>query len=613
MPGKTKTFLERLNEDRVLVCDGAMGTMLYGEGISFDYSFDELNLSYPEVVERVHRRYVDAGADVIETNTFGANRVRLSHFGFENLVHEINVAGVKLARLIAGRDALVAGAIGPLGKPIEPIGKIRKEQARDYFREQVEGLLEGGVDLFIVETISDLNEVIEIISAIKNLSNLPVVAQMTFTDEGKTILGHKPADVARTARDLGAEVVGANCSVGPQGIIEVMEKMMAVEGVQFSAQPNAGMPRSVGGRYIYMTSPAYFGEQARTLAEMGVRMVGGCCGTTDEHIALTKECVKEMKFRPPTHAAGITIEDQNGEPDLSNVVTAAGSTLLDKLHDKGFTVSVELDPPRGLNYDRVIEGAVLCKKNNIDAVNIADNALAKPGITPLVMAHLINRSVDIDTIIHFSCRDRNLIAMQSELMAANALGVRHVLAVTGDPPSLGDYPHATGVFDIDSIELMKLVTRLNRGVDLSNRDLGSRTSFIKAVAINPTAVDLEREFDRYEQKIEAGADFAMSQILYDVKPLEDFVKRFGSRIPVLVGVMPLRNFKHAKFMHNEIPDINVPDAVRERMHRAGDRGPEEGIRIAKDFLSEARHLVQGTYIMPPFNKFEMAIEIAQIL
>lgn len=611
-------FLETLRE-RILICDGAMGTQLYDKGITFDHCFDAINMSHPEMIRDIHSAYIDAGADIIETNTFGGNRFRLTHHGFEDKLFDINRTAANLAREVAdkkkkelGKHIFVAGSVGPLGKPLEPIGKIKHEEARAYFTEQIQILADGGVDLIMIETISDIEEAKEAVTAARKVTSLPIVAQMSFTEDGKTLMGNKPQEVVKILKSLGADVVGANCSVGPQVLLEVLEKMNGMDDTFFSIQPNAGLPRYVGGRYIYLASPDYFGEYAKLMVAAGVHIIGGCCGTTPEHIRSIRNAVgiqapkKVDKKISVVEPEEVTVKSQNRK-DTHH------SSLIDKFKSGKFVISVELDPPRGLNYEKVIEGAILCKKHDVDAINIADNPLAKAGMTPLAMASLINKSVHIETILHFSCRDRNLLAMQSELMSAHVMDIRTILGITGDPPIVGDYPNATGVFDVDSIGLIKLITNLNQGIDLAGKPIGSKTNFFKACAVNPTPVDLAREHERIEQKIAGGADFAMTQVLYDLKPLEEYAKKFKGRIPVLLGIMPLRNAKHAQFMHNEIPDITIPQTIQERMNKAGDRGQAEGVQIAKEFLKEAKHLVEGVYVMPPFNKFEMAFDLLEVL
>lgn len=611
-------FLDVL-KTRILICDGAMGTQLYDKGITFDHCFDEINLSHPEMVRDIHAAYIDAGADIIETNTFGANRFRLSHHGLEEKLRDINSAAVKLAGEVVelkqaayGRKIFIAGSVGPLGKPLEPIGKIKHDEARAYFAEQIQILSESGVDLIMIETISDIEEAKAAVTAARSVTSLPVAAQMSFNEDGKTLMGNKPQEVAAILKSIGADIVGANCSVGPQVLLEVLEKMNSIEDAFFSIQPNAGLPRYVGGRYIYLASPDYFGDYAKMMAAAGVHIIGGCCGTTPEHIRAIRKAIGDQA--PKKIEKKIAVTEPDDMPAAAEPVKHTHhSSLIEKFKSRKFVVSVELDPPRGLNYEKVIEGAVLCKKHHVDAINIADNPLAKAGMTPLAMASLIQQSVRIETILHFSCRDRNLLAMQSELMSAHVMNIRTILGITGDPPIVGDYPNATGVFDVDSIGLIKLIHNLNQGIDLAGKSIGSKTNFFKACAANPTPVDLAREHERFEQKIACGADFAMTQVLYDIKPLEAFVKKFQGRIPMLVGIMPLKNAKHANFMHHEIPDISIPDSIRERMRKAGDKGQEEGVKLAKEFLKEAKHLVEGVYIMPPFNKFEMAFDLLEVL
>ncbi len=610
-------FLETL-QNKVLVCDGAMGTMLYERGISFDHCFDEINLSHPEMVREIHRAYAEAGADILETNTFGGNRFRLTHHGLEEKIESINSAGVKLAKEIAEEQSIklrrkifVAGAMGPLGKPLEPIGKITREEAQKYFAEQAKILSDAGADVIMLETIGDLEEAKQAVIGARSATSLPIIAQMTFNDEAKTLMGNKPVEVARTLQSLGANIVGANCSVGPQALLEVLEKMNAVENLHFSIQPNAGLPRYVGGRYLYLASPDYFGDYAKMFVAAGAGIIGGCCGTTPDHIRQIRKAIGDQAPKKIDKSVVRVIEIEEPKAEVS--AHSLHSSLIEKFQAKKFVISVELDPPRGLNYDKVIEGAVLCRRHQVDAINIADNPLAKAGMTPLAMAGLIKQSVQIETILHFSCRDRNLIAMQSELMSAHVMQIRTILSITGDPPLVGDYPSATGVFDVDSIGLTKLISNLNNGIDLANKSIGSKTNFYQAVAANPTAVDLAREDDRYEEKIAAGANFTMTQVLYDIKPLEAFSKKYRGKIPILVGIMPLKNAKHASFMHHEIPDITIPESIRERMVRAGDRGQDEGVKIAREFLKEAKSMVDGIYVMPPFNRFEMAFEILQVL
>ncbi len=600
---------------RAVVADGAMGTMLYSRGIPFSHSFEELNLSNPALVQEIHRGYLKAGAELHETNTFGANRVRQAPHGFDNKVREINIAGARIAREVVGEENIVLGSVGPLGKTLKPVGKIDPDEARAIFKEQIEALLEGGVDLVILETFTDLREISEALKAAKELGDVPVVAQMTFTEEGKSLMGDKPAEVVKKLRALGADIVGANCSVGPQGIYEVMEIMTQVDEGTLSAMPNAGMPKLIGGRYMYLSSPEYMATYARRMVEIGVNIVGGCCGSTPEHIRLIRQAVWGMKpgERGRKSAKYIQIVEREPEEILLEEEEAAPSRFVERL-GKEFLVSVEIDPPRSVDPTKLIQGAVYLKTKGVDAINVADSPLARARMSPLVLSHLIAEETGLETILHLSCRDRNLLGLQAELMGAHALGIQTILAITGDPPKLGDYPTATGVFDIDSVGLVTLIQNLNRGVDLMGRPLKPRTHFAVGVGVNPTALDIDYEMEKFARKVEAGAQFAFTQPLYDVKILEDFLKRtrpFG--IPIFVGILPLRNFKHAEFMHNEIPEMFVPEDIRKRMFEAGEDGPKVGVDIARELLLATKERVDGVYLMPPFNKFEMAGEVLDVL
>ncbi|GMV43132.1 MAG: hypothetical protein AMXMBFR64_48480 [Myxococcales bacterium] len=611
--------LVALLDERVLVCDGGMGTRLYDLGIPFERCFDEINVAQPALVRQVHDEYLAAGADVIETNTFAGNRIRLAQWGLEGRVDELNRAGVAIARsavAACGRPVLVAGSVGPLGRPLAPIGRVTREQAHAAFHEQATSLVSAGVDLLILETFTDQAEMVIALEAVRQVTaDLAIVALMTFTDEGKTLYGNKPEEVARALMQFGADVVGANCSVGPRPLVEVVERMLHVPGVRICVQPNAGMPELVGGRYLYLSSPEYMGGYARDFAQAGVRMVGGCCGTGPEHVAAIRERVAGVVAADPTQGSRVLAAVR--EADTGHVVTPEpgrpiASSLRAKLQDGHFVVSVELDPPRGVDPGALIKGAELCKANGIDAINIADSPMARARMSPLALGVLIRQAVDMELVLHLSCRDRNLLGLQSESMSMYALGIRNVLAVTGDPPVLGDYPDATGVFDLDSIGLVTLIQRLNSGVDLAGKKIDYNTSFFVGVASNPTAVDLGLERERFQRKLEVGAQFTMTQPIYDIRVLERWMTAVEPPIPTLVGILPLRNARHAEFIHNEVPGMMVPEGIRARMHGAA-HGPLEGVRIAREFLLEARQLVQGAYLMPPFNRFEMAIDVCQVL
>lgn len=614
--------MNKLSEDirqRVLVCDGAMGTLLYERGISFERGFEEVNLSNPALVQEIHAAYIEAGADIIETNTFGGNRYRLRQHGLENYLELINTAGVRLAHETAirlsdklQRPVYVAGSVGPLGKPVEPIGRIREKDAQEWYREQIRILAKGPMDVLLLETFSDLHEVRLALNAAREESDIPVIIQMSFTEDGKTLMGNKPKELAVFLDEPFVIAVGANCSVGPQILQDVLSRLHQVREGFFSVQPNAGLPRYIAGRYIYLASPEYFAGYVPFYIQHKARIIGGCCGTTPEHIRMIRNALDRLPSQEQETSCeviSVLSDDEDKELPESVSTAAVSSSLREKFQSGHFVISVEVDPPRGLDYEKILDGAVMCVRRGIDAINIADNPLAKAGMTPLTMASIIRQSVQIEMILHLSCRDRNILGLQSEMMSAYMLGIRNVLCITGDPPVVGDYPNATGVFDVDSIGLIQMISNLNRGLDLAGKPIGSRTNIFIACAVNPTAVDREKEFDRFEQKMDAGAGFAMTQVMYDLRALEVFAAKYKGRIPILLGLMPLKNARHADFMHYEIPDITIPDAVRERMRKAGDQGIETGIAIAREFLKEGRPMVDGVYIIPPFNQFTIAMTL----
>jgi methionine synthase I (cobalamin-dependent)/5,10-methylenetetrahydrofolate reductase len=607
---RPRDFLDRIQSE-VLIADGATGTALYARGYSYRSCFEELNESDPAAIESLHREYVAAGADLIETNTFGASPLRLAEHGFEKRVREINRAGAQIARRAAGDSVYVAGSIGPLNRVLEPIGTLSLTNAREAFTAQVAGLLEGGVDVFIVETMSSLAEIREAIAAIHELCDLPVIASMTFTEDGKTLVGDKPAEIRRALVEFGADVIGANCSVGPQPILDVMERMG--NGVPLSAQPNAGLPRVVGGRYIYLATPQYFAEYARRFVEAGVSIVGGCCGTTSEHIRAMAAAVKGA--RRVTVRGAVLHDTAEDEPQM---VASQGYLPRSDFRanlGKRFMVSVEIDPPRGFNAEPFVRSAQMLKASGVDLINVADSPLARSRLSAMAMAHLIRRDAGVEVLLHVSCRDRNALALQSELLGAHALGVLNILAVTGDPPAIGDYPFAKGVFELDSIGLSKLVTQLNSGRDLTGREMEEPARFLLGVGVNPTATNRKLELDRFRQKIDAGAKFVFTQPLFDPATLETFMNDIATccNIPVFVGIMPLRSAKHAEFIHNEIPDMFVPEPIRKKMADSGTEGARVGVEIAQGLLRDMKPMVQGTYLMPPFNKFGMAVEVLKAL
>ncbi len=605
-----RPFLDQL-DDRVLVCDGAMGTMLYSKGVFVNRCFDALNLSQPDLVAEVHQAYIRAGADVLETNTFGANRIKLGTFGHADKLHAINVRAVQIARHAAREQAYVAGAIGPLGIRIEPWGKTSVEEAEEYFREQVIALLEGGVDLFILETFRDLNEIGAAMTAVRKLSTLPIVAQMTTEEDGNSLDGTPPEQFAPALVQRGAEVIGVNCSVGPAPMLETIERMSAVTTARLSAQPNSGKPRDIEGRTVYLASPEYLASYARRFIARGVRLVGGCCGTTPEHIRQIAAAVRAMEpGREPIHVTGPGVAPAAVLPEgaaASPTPREEKSRLAHALARGKFTVLVEILPPRGHETAEIVERARALRIRGVDAVNIPDGPLSAARMSALSTAILIEQQAGIETVLHYACRDRNLLGMQSDLLGAHAMGIRNVLIVTGDAPQSGDYPVATSVFDVDSIGLTNVVNRLNHGVDIGGQPIGCPTSFHIGVAVNPTALDPDRELRRLEYKIEAGAEFAVTQLVFDLAVFDAFMKRIdGFGIPIIAGIWPLESLRQAEFLANELPGVQVPGSVIRRMRSADtpDAAMAEGIAIANETVQAICGRVQGLQIASPSGRAE---------
>ncbi|MBU8921399.1 MAG: bifunctional homocysteine S-methyltransferase/methylenetetrahydrofolate reductase [Bacteroidales bacterium] len=602
-------FLERVSEGTVLF-DGAMGTMLYEKGVFINRCFDTINISDPDLVRSIHSDYVESGADVIETNTFGANRLKLKLHGFDGKLQEINAAGAVLAREAAGSDGLVAGAIGPLGIRIEPWGPTSNSEAREAFSEQAVVLLEGGVDLFVLETFSDLNEIHQAIIALREISDLPVVAQMALQQDGLGMYGTEPGEFAVRLSSWGADVVGVNCSVGPRMMLEAIEKMANVVGSHLSAQPNAGIPQNVDGRNIYMTSPEYMAEYARRLVSAGASVVGGCCGTTPDHIrAMRKSLVSVM---PARHKINIPARIKDDECEVSPIPLEEKSVLSGRVARGEFVRLVELVPPRGCNPEKILRAARFLSDNGIDAINIPDSPRASSRMSALSSAVLIERECGIETVLHYCCRDRNILGMQSDILGAQALGLRNILIITGDPVKTGDYPDATSVFDIDSIGLTNVLYSLNRGRDIGNHSLGSPTSFFTGVGVNPGAADFNLEMDRFNWKVEAGAEFAITQPVFDLEVFERFISRPESQnIPIIAGIWPLTSFKNAEFMNNELPGVSVPDAILKRMKAAGtgEKAMMTGVEIAVEILDNLLPHIAGVQVSAPFNRYEMALGV----
>lgn len=607
----SQTFRERIAAGPILG-DGAMGTYLHAKGASFNQCLDQLNLTTPQLVGAVHDEYIQAGSELIETNTYGANRYKLSQHGLGDFVREINVKGVKIARdrrEVLGRDIFVAGAIGPLGKLIGRFGGISPGAAREYFAEQAEALLEGGVDLFIIETMPDVEELRLAVEEVARLCRLPVVAQVSINDDLATIRGNTPPEVLAAGNALGVDVLGANCSVGPQRIYDFLAMLRQHTDLPLSALPNAGLPRYYEGRFFYVSSPEYFADYCGKFLNLGARLIGGCCGTTPEHIRAMRRVLDTFDAARPTAAVHETrAEIERIEPAQPGRKVSAFAEKL----GKQFVVSVEIDPPRGANPEKVLKAAAKLKEAGVDAVNVADSPMARTRMSCLAVSGLIAAQVKMEVILHFTCRDRNLMGLQSDLIGAHALGIRNVLALTGDPPALGDYPNATAVYDVDAIGLVEIISKLNGGSDLAGNPIGSNTEFSVGVAINPTVENLEREVERFERKVAAGAQFAMTQPLYELEPLERFLERTAHlKLPVLLGLLPLQSYRHAEFLHNEVPGIEIPSLLRARLEAAGKDAAVVGVESCRELLQRARHLVQGVYLMPSFGRFDTILKVLE--
>ncbi|NWF86038.1 MAG: bifunctional homocysteine S-methyltransferase/methylenetetrahydrofolate reductase [Bryobacteraceae bacterium] len=601
---------------RAVVADGAMGTMLYGRGIFINRCFDELNLSMPQLVKDVHHEYVRAGAEIIETNTYGANRIRLATFGYADQVDAINRAGVRLAREAASErsDVFVAGAVGPLGVHIEPLGPTSFAEARQAFREQLLTLNEAGVDLLIFETFSNLSELREALEAAREVagSEMVVVAQITIDDDGNLHDGTRPETYGPWLDACAADVVGINCSVGPKATLETLEKLMRFTSKPTSAMPNAGHPTKVEGRNIYLSSPEYLAQYARRMLWAGVKIVGGCCGTTPEHIKSIKSEARSLQ--PGVQRLQVTIEEPAAKSKkMDKVPVAEKSELGAKIAAGKFVVFVEILPPRGVNAEREIAGARLCKDHGIDAINVPDGPRASARMSAQVTCQLMQREARIETVLHFCCRDRNILGIQSELLGAHAAGIRNLICITGDPPRMGSYPDATAVFDVDAIGLANIVTNLNHGLDIGGNPMGSQTALLLGVGANPGALNFEEEIRRTAWKVEAGAEYIVTQPVFDLKQLEQFLKRIAAfRIPVITGIWPLTSLRNAEFMVNELR-VPVPGEFMERMRKADDpdKARAEGVRIAQEMVQRVRPMVEGVQLSAPFGRYQMAIEVAE--
>jgi len=607
---KIHDFNERL-KDAILIADGAMGSMLH-ESVGPQRCFDELNTTEPEAVFRVHQAYIEAGAQIIETNTFGANRFKLAPLGLADEVQRLNSRGVKIAREAresASREVLIAGSIGPLGLGVQS-RHPSDDEILDVFHEQALALEERGVDFYILETFSYIEEILLAIDAIRSFSGLPIVAELTYSEEGTTYGDVRPTDAAMQLKNKNVQVVGANCTLGPQALLPILQELTAVDDLRVSAMPNAGLPKREGDRIVYpKSSPEYFALFAREAAALGVRILGGCCGTTPAHIRAMAEAVKSL--RPvKTHAAGHAVELVSKPAPVTQ--RDPESKFWKKLQKKEFSVCVEIDPPKGLSLDRIFEQVdkVMASKK-VDAIDINSGAMARVGMDALIVAGALEAR-GIETVPHLTTRDQNIIGLQAILLGAWTVGgVRNVLAITGDPPSVGDYPETSGVYEVDSVGLVKVLHRLNQGTDWAGKTLGGATNFTIGVAVNPVADDLENEIERFHAKIDAGAHFAMTQPLFDPKHWHAFLKKLGGApaIPVLIGIWPLNSYKQALRLNNEVPGIVIPEPLLRSLETAGANARERGFEVAREMLAWARTELAGAYLIPPFKRYEEILEI----
>src|SRR5512145_755143 len=607
-------LLDRLCTD-TLLADGAMGTMLHARGIGFDKCFDELNLTNPSAVAEIHRAYIEAGAQLIITNTFGANRFKLAKHGLADSVAQINKAGVDLAKRVVAasfKDVFVAGDIGPLGVRIAPFGRVQPEQARTAFAEQIESLAGAGVDLIVIETFSDLYEIREAIKAAREVCDLPVVASVTFTRDDRTILGDDPTKVARVLKEENVDVIGVNCSGGPAQLSRILKQMcLTVPEGKFWVKPNAGWPEQVGGRIMYPADAEYFGEYALAFREMGACIVGGCCGTTPQHIAAMRKALDTVVLTDPPQISVLPQEE------ITETAQEQPTPFAQKLNSGGFAISVEMDPPRGLSTHKLLAGASLVADAGADVINVADSPMARMRMSAWAVCDVVQRKVGVETTLHFPTRGRNLLRVQGDLLAAHALGIRNIFVVMGDPTAIGDYPEAMDNYDLVPSGLIKLIKQgFNEGIDHSGTSIGQPTNFFVGAALNLCPPDMDNEIKNLHRKVKAGADFFLTQPVYrpddGPKLLEAYEAKHGKlNKPILAGILPLVSLKHANFLHNEVPGISIPEETRARVEAAGEDGVKAGVEIAVELIDQLKAWAGGVYLMPQFHKYDMVAEIVE--
>ena len=605
------------SSDQPILGDGAMGTMLNARGVGFDQCFDALNLENPSLVAQVHREYIEAGAQIIQTNTFGANRYKLTEHNLGDKVEQINQAGVELAMEAvreSKKDILVAGDVGPLGVRLAPFGRVQAEDARQVFAEQIKGLCQAGADLLIFETMTDVREMQEAIKAARQVCDLPVIASMTFTRDDRTVLGDSPVGVAETLHQAGADVIGVNCSGGPAQIWRILRQMReAVPDARLSAMPNAGWPERVGGRIMYPAGPDYFNDYTVALREIGVCLIGGCCGTTPEHISSMRAALSDPDIEFVSNGMSLAREEIESQLTMEGVP----SHLSQKLSSGEFVFSVEMDPPRGLSTHKLLAGASLLADAGADVINIADSPMARMRMSPWAVCSLIQREFGIETVLHFPTRGRNLLRVQGDLLAAHAMDIRNVFVVMGDPTEIGDYPEAMDDFDLVPSGLIHLIKcGFNVGIDHAGVEIGQPTSFFVGCALDLIPQDIKREVRNLHRKIKSGADFILTQPIYQPEMAERLIIEYENShgklmTPILGGVLPLFGHRHASFLHNEVPGIIIPDEIQRRIKDAGENAPQEGVRIASELIEQMRAWAQGIYLMPAFNRYDLAGDIVE--
>ncbi len=617
MDSKNK-FLEKIRASKPILSDGAMGTNLHLKGIKFDDCFDVLNLTNPAIVADIHRAYIDAGSQMIQTNTYGANWYKLKQFGLEDKVHEINTAGVELVRRVAMasfKEVLIAGDVGPLGVRLAPFGKVQLEEARKVFTEQISALMKSKVDLIIIETMTDFYEVNEAIQASRSIDpSVPILASMTFTRDDRTLLGDSPEKVAQSIFKAGADVIGINCSGGPLQLLRILKKMKSVvPQASYSVMPNAGWPEQQDGQIMYPAGPEYFGDYAVAFWQAGAMVVGGCCGTTPQHIASMSKAINNSNLSD----VPINLEFPLEKESTDSLEIDEQSDMSKKLSKGEFIISVEMDPPRGLSTKKLLAGASLLIDSGADVINVADSPMARMRMSPWAVCSLIQNYLHTETVLHFPTRGRNLLRVQGDLLAAHALGIRNVFVVMGDPTSIGDYPEANDDFDLVPSGLIKLIKQsFNIGLDHAGSEIGQPTSFFVGAALNLNAIHMENESKNLSRKIHSGADFFLTQPIFDCKHAKESIKIMresagDSKINILVGILPLVTDRHANFLHHEVPGISIPDRTMLRMQKAGGLAAQTGIKIAVELIQELKDDVEGIYLMPAFNRFDYAAEIVE--